>query len=118
MGGLSRLVFGLQGNSSIAYLVMQNGNLEYGEPRCGFNTKHRSTKAAPREQKMLKGHLPIVMYHRAYLSIKRQHHAPLSSESGTWQNFGLGFQVKVLSTFQVVPSSLGSGRDREYKRLV
>ena len=32
------------GNSSVAYLVMQNGNLEYGQPRCGFKTKHQSTK--------------------------------------------------------------------------
>jgi len=29
----------------VAYLVMQNRNLEYGEPRCGFNTKHQSTRA-------------------------------------------------------------------------
>jgi hypothetical protein len=32
------------GTSSVAYLVMQNGKLEHGEPRCGFNTKHQSTK--------------------------------------------------------------------------
>ena len=36
---------GYLGNSSVAYLVMQNRNLEYGEPRCGFNTKHQSTQS-------------------------------------------------------------------------
>ena len=35
---------GEPGNSSGAYLVMQNRNLEYGEPRCGFNTKHQRNK--------------------------------------------------------------------------
>ena len=28
----------------VAYLVMQNKNLEYGERRCGFDPKHQSTK--------------------------------------------------------------------------
>ena len=37
-------VLGFPGNSTAAYLVMQNRNLEYGERRCGFNTKHQSTK--------------------------------------------------------------------------
>ena len=32
------------GKSSVAYRVMQNRNLEYGERRCGFITKHQSTK--------------------------------------------------------------------------
>ena len=31
-------------SGSAAYLVMQNGDLEYGQRRCGFNTKHQSTK--------------------------------------------------------------------------
>ena len=31
------------GNSIVVYLVMKNGNLEYGGRRCGFNTKHKST---------------------------------------------------------------------------
>jgi hypothetical protein len=34
------------GNSSVAYIEIQNRSLEYGEPRCGFNTKHQSTKGA------------------------------------------------------------------------
>ena len=28
----------------VVHLVIQNGNLEYGKRRCGFNTKHHSTK--------------------------------------------------------------------------
>ena len=43
--GLGRPVWGEPGNSSVAYLVMQNRDLEYGERRFGFNTKHQSTKA-------------------------------------------------------------------------
>ena len=31
------------GNSSVVELLIQNRNLEYGEPRCGFNKKHQST---------------------------------------------------------------------------
>ena len=38
------------GKSTVAYLVMQNRNLEYGERRCGFNTKHQITKA-PKHQR-------------------------------------------------------------------
>ena len=40
-----RLVSSSPGSSSVVYLVIQNGNLEYEERRCGFNTKHQSTKA-------------------------------------------------------------------------
>ena len=32
-------------NLSVSYLVMQNRNLEYGEPRCRFDTKQQSSKA-------------------------------------------------------------------------
>jgi hypothetical protein len=32
------------GSSSVAYLVIQNRNLECGEPRCGFSTNHQRTK--------------------------------------------------------------------------
>ena len=32
------------GDSCVAYLVLQNGNMEYGERQCGFKTKHKSTK--------------------------------------------------------------------------
>jgi hypothetical protein len=39
---------GRPGNSSVACLVMQNGNFHYGERRCGVNTKHQSTKAPRR----------------------------------------------------------------------
>ena len=39
---------GRPGNSSVAYLVMQNRDLEYGEPRCGFDTKHQSTSSTCR----------------------------------------------------------------------
>ena len=31
--------------SYVSYLVIQNRNLEYGERRCGFSTRHQSTKA-------------------------------------------------------------------------
>jgi len=34
-------------NSSVAYLVSHHRSLGYGEPRCGFNTKHQSTTAPP-----------------------------------------------------------------------
>ena len=33
---------GWPGNSCVAYLVMQNRNLEYGEPRFGFDMKRKS----------------------------------------------------------------------------
>ena len=33
-------------DSSAAYFVVQNRSLEYGERRCGFDTKHQSTKAS------------------------------------------------------------------------
>ena len=36
-------ILGSPGNSSVAYLVIQS-NLEYGEPRCKFDTQHQSTK--------------------------------------------------------------------------
>ena len=42
--GLGGPVLGGPGNAYVAYLVMQNGNLEYEERRCGVNTKHQSTK--------------------------------------------------------------------------
>ena len=48
-GGLGRAVWREPGSPSVTYLVMQNGNLEYGERRCGFNLKHQSTKA-PKHQ--------------------------------------------------------------------
>ena len=41
---------GRSGNSSLAYLVMQNRDLEYGQPRLGFDTKHQSAKA-PKHQR-------------------------------------------------------------------
>jgi hypothetical protein len=45
--GASAVLYGLYpGSSSVDYLVMQNRNLEYGGRRCGFNTKHQSTKDA------------------------------------------------------------------------
>jgi len=47
-GGLF-LVRNQSGSSHTSFLVMQNGNLEYGERRFGFSTKHQSTKA-PKHQ--------------------------------------------------------------------
>ena len=35
----------LPGNLPVVYLATQNGNLGYGKRRCGFHTKHRSTKS-------------------------------------------------------------------------
>ena len=43
--GIGRPV-GCLGSSFVVYLVMQDGSLEYGERRCGFNTKHQSTTEA------------------------------------------------------------------------
>ena len=43
--GLGGLISSSPGNSSVVYLVIQNRNLECGEQRCGFNTKHQRTKA-------------------------------------------------------------------------
>jgi len=40
-----RLQFREQAMAQILEFVIQNRNLEYGERRCGFNTKHQSTKA-------------------------------------------------------------------------
>ena len=45
MSGLGGLFSNSLGNSSVAYLVIQNGNLECGEPRCGYNTKHQVSEA-------------------------------------------------------------------------
>ena len=44
--GLGRFVLGRPGNTSVAYLVTQNRYLEYGEPRCGVNTKHQRADIA------------------------------------------------------------------------
>ena len=47
-GGPVRLEAGLlPGNLPAVYPVTQNGKLGYGERRCGFNTKHQSTKVRP-----------------------------------------------------------------------
>ena len=67
LGELGRLVLGRPGNSYVAYLVMQNGNLEYGERRCGFNTEHQTTKrshpvAASREPFALEGWILEVLF--------------------------------------------------------
>ena len=44
------------------------------------------------------------------LNLLRVGRGPLSSEYGTYKTVKcLGFQVKVLESFQVVPSSLGRG---------
>jgi hypothetical protein len=37
----------------------------------GFHSPHPQGHEVPREQKMLKGHLPRVVYHRLYFSIRR-----------------------------------------------
>ena len=39
------IFFGCPGNSSVAEVVIQDMNLEYGERLCEHNTKHKSTKA-------------------------------------------------------------------------
>ena len=45
--GTGRAVWRESGNSSVAYLVVRNGKLEYGERRCGFDKGNQRTTKAP-----------------------------------------------------------------------
>ena len=78
---------GRLGNSFVACLVIQNNNLEYGEPRRGFNTKHQSrsrrrrpTSARPapfsRRRSRLTLHPTPCTLHPAPYTLHTLHFAP------------------------------------------
>ena len=49
---------GRRGSSSVAFLVSHHRSLGYAERRCGFNTKHRSTKGKAKGNWLVRGCAP------------------------------------------------------------